>query len=258
MVGPGRGRYSWAMGQAGTQKVDISWGDRVFPFMCFDNRQSIAIAREIFAGKTYQPISYIRDVRLIVDIGANIGAASVFLHTQYPAARIVAIEPSAAAFALLAENTAPFPQIESKQTALYDKKASLPLRVGRMDSTTNSFGVSVLTKEKGGETLELEDAAGFFLREGLQNADIVKLDTEGCEWPILSSLRPWLGQFQAIYLEYHSETDRRRIDALLEPTHLLQGGVVHHPHRGEFCYIARSALPADSAHARMEITPPQL
>ncbi len=61
-----------------------------------------------------------------------------------------------------------------------------------------------------------------------------------------------------IYLEYHSETDRRRIDALLEPTHLLQGGVAHHPHRGEFCYVARSVLPADSSHARMEIRPPQL
>lgn len=246
------------MGSLGTKQVDITWGDKVFPFHCFDNRLSIVIARDIFAGETYRPIPYLRDVRLIVDIGANIGAASVFLHTQYPAARIVAIEPSSAAFALLRQNAAPFPQIEPKQTALYDKKASLPLRAGRMDSVTNSFGVSVLTNEKGGESLELEDAAGFFLREGLQNADIVKLDTEGCEWPILTSLRPWLGQFRVIYLEYHSETDRRRIDALLEPTHLLHSGVAQDPHRGEFCYIARSALPADSSHARMEIKPPQV
>ncbi|HEY2891028.1 MAG TPA: FkbM family methyltransferase [Dongiaceae bacterium] len=246
------------MGQAGTQKVDITWGDRVFPFHCFDNQLSIRIARDIFAGETYRPSPHLRDVRLIVDIGANIGAASVFLHTRYPAARIVAIEPSPAAFALLCRNAAAFPQIEPRQTALYDKKASLHLHTGRVDSVTNSFGVSVLTKEKGGETLELEDAAGFFLRERLQNADIVKLDTEGCEWPILTSLRPWLGQFRAIYLEYHSETDRRRIDRLLEPTHLLESGVAHDPHRGEFCYIARSTLPANSAHARMEIRPPQI
>jgi FkbM family methyltransferase len=246
------------MGQEGTRRVDITWKDKAFAFHCFDNRLSIRVAREIFAGETYRPIPYLHDVRLIVDIGANIGAASVYLHTQYPSARIVAIEPSSAAFALLSRNVAPFPQIELRQTALYDKKASLTLHAGRRDSATNSFGVSVLASQKGGETLELEDAAGFFLREGLQQADIVKLDTEGCEWPILTSLRPWLGQFRAIYLEYHSENDRRRIDALLEPTHLLKDGVVHHPHRGEFCYIARSALPADSRHARMEIKPPQL
>ena len=245
------------MGQLGTKQVDVTWGDRVFPFHCFDNRLSILIARDIFAGKTYRPIPYLRDVRLIVDIGANVGAASVFLHTQYPAARIVAIEPSSAAFELLRGNAAAFPQIEPRQTALYDKKASLPLHTGHVDSVTNSFGQSVLAKANG-ETIELEDAAGFFLREGLQNADIVKLDTEGCEWPILSSLRPWLGQFRVIYLEYHSETDRHRIDVLLEPTHLLHSGIAHDPHRGEFCYIARSVLPADSAHARMEIRPPQV
>lgn len=246
------------MQQAATQQVDITWGDRVFPFHCFANPLSISIARQIFAGETYRPIPDLRDVRLIVDIGANIGAASIFLHTKYPSAQIVAVEPSPAAFALLRRNAAPFAQIELRQTALFDKKASLPLHAGRMDSVTNSFGQSELASKKFGETLELEDAAGFFLREGLQGADIVKLDTEGCEWPILTSLRPWLGQFRVIYLEYHSETDRRRIDALLEPTHLLQGGIIHHPHRGEFCYIARAVLPANSPHARMEIKPPQV
>jgi len=78
------------------------------------------------------------------------------------------------------------------------------------------------------------------------------------QWPILKSLEPWLGRFQVNYMEYHSEIDRRRIDALLEPTHLLQGGKALHPHRGEFCYLARSALPAGSVHARIEITPPRL
>jgi FkbM family methyltransferase len=243
--------------QAETRQVDISWKDRAFAFHCFNNRQSIEIARQIFAGKTYRPIPFIRDVRLIVDIGANIGAASVYLHTQYPEARILAVEPSAAAFALLKQNTAPFPRIEPRQIALYDKKASLPLRTGKMDSTTNSFGASVLARNTG-EMLELEDAAAFFLREGAQAADIVKLDTEGCEWPILNTLRPWLGQFRVIYLEYHSETDRRRIDALLEPTHWLHGGTIHHTHRGEFCYIARSALPPNGMEASLEIRPPEI
>jgi FkbM family methyltransferase len=245
------------MGELGTKQVDITWGDRTFPFRCFDNPPSIEIARAIFAGETYQPIGLLRDVRLIVDIGANIGAASVYLHTQYPEARIVAVEPSPAAFALLAENARAFPQIEPRQTALYDKKASLPLHAGHTDTTTNSFGVSALAA-KGGETLNLEDAAAFFLREGLTGADIVKLDTEGCEWPILNSLRDCLKRFRAIYLEYHSETDRRRIDALLDETHLLHGGTAFHPHRGEFCYLNRSALPAEHLHARLEIKPPEI
>jgi FkbM family methyltransferase len=240
-----------------TKQVEINWKDGTFPFRCFDNGLSLKTARDIFAGKIYKPVPLVSDVKLIADIGANVGAASVYLHLQYPEARIVAAEPSPVAFGLLAENVRRFPQIEARQTGLYDKKAKLPLHEGHIDGTTSSFGASAMAK-RGGDVLELEDAAGFFTREGLLSADIVKLDTEGCEWPILKSLEPWLGRFQVIYMEYHSDTDRRRIDALLEPTHLLQGGKALHPHRGEFCYLARSALPADSAHARMEITPPQL
>ena len=38
----------------------------------------------------------------------------------------------------------------------------------------------------------------------------------------------------------------------------LAGGVAHHPHRGEFCYVARSVVPADSPYARIEIKPPEI
>ncbi len=241
----------------GTQQVDINWKDGAFPFVCFDNGLSLKTAHDIFAGRIYKPVPFLRDVRLIADIGANVGAASLYLHTQYPEARIVAAEPSPPAFALLAQNARRFPQIEVHQTGLYDKKAKLPLHAGHIDGTTSSFGASAMAK-RGGDVLELEDAAGFFAREGLLAADILKLDTEGCEWPILKSLEPWLGQFRVIYMEYHSEIDRRRIDALLAPTHLLHGGIAYHPHRGEFCYLVRSALPADSPYARMEIKPPTL
>jgi FkbM family methyltransferase len=248
-------RYTRRHGGAGDKAGRYHLGDKNFSFRCFDNPPSIHIARAIFAGETYKPIDFLRDVRLIVDIGANIGAASVYLHTQYPEARIVAVEPSPAAFALLAENASPFPQIEPRRTALYDKKVRMPLHSGHTDTTTNSFGASAMAG-KSGEALELEDAAEFFMREGLEAADIVKIDTEGCEWPILNSLRPFLNRFRVIYLEYHSETDRRRIDALLDETHLLHGGTAHHPHRGEFCYLARAALPAEHLHARLEIRPP--
>jgi FkbM family methyltransferase len=241
------------MGKAATRQVNIAWRNGEFPFQCYDNPGSITVSREIFAGNTYKPVPSVRDVRLVVDIGANIGAAAIFFHTQYPGARIVAIEPSSAAFDLLARNTAQFPAIQTHRTALYDRKARMPLHVGNMDSITNSFGNSVLAGSRS-ELLELEEARAFFEREGLTRADILKLDTEGCEWPILTSLQPWLGNFRVIYLEYHSENDRQRIDALLAPTHLLYNGQAHHLHRGEFCYVARSALsPADE---RMEIKPP--
>lgn len=244
------------MGKWRTKQVAIAWGERKLPFVCFDSPASMGVLRAVLSGGCYRPVDCLGDVRLIVDIGANIGAASVYFHLHYPDARIVAVEPSAAAFALLRVNAAPIPQIEPRQTALYDKPARMNLHVGRSDTATNSFGLSALNSDEG-DVVDLEEASEFFRREHLQAADIVKLDTEGCEFPILNSLRPFLPRFRAIYLEYHSEADRRRIDALLEPTHLLYAGTATHPHRGEFCYLARDALPAAHKAARLEIRPPE-
>src|SRR5258706_2174856 len=108
----GMGRYTASMGSVGTKQVDIAWAQGTFAFRCFDNPPSIEIARAIFAGETYRPLDLLGNVRLIVDIGANIGAASIYFHTQYPHSRVVSVEPSSVAFALLAENARSFPQIE--------------------------------------------------------------------------------------------------------------------------------------------------
>jgi len=54
---------------------------------------------------------------LIIDAAANIGAAVVFFAYQFPKARIVALEPDAAKFALLTANTADFP-VECLQASI--------------------------------------------------------------------------------------------------------------------------------------------
>jgi hypothetical protein len=71
---------------------------------------------------------------------------------------------------------------------------------------------------------------------------ILKLDTEGCEVPILTALQNYLPQTEVIYLEYHSEFDRRRIDSMLDRTHVLFHAAVFEPHRGTIGYIAADVL----------------
>ena len=60
--------------------------------------------REIFIARDYDfPVH--REIRTIIDAGANIGLSSVFFAHKYPRARVVAIEPEAENFALLQRNT---------------------------------------------------------------------------------------------------------------------------------------------------------
>ena len=64
---------------------------------------------------------YARAPRVIVDAGANIGLASVFLASQHPAARIIAIEPEAENFHQLLKNVSAFPNRIPIQAALWNK-----------------------------------------------------------------------------------------------------------------------------------------
>ena len=71
---------------------------------------------------------------------------------------------------------------------------------------------------------------------------MLKVDTEGCEVPIFASLLERLGGVKVIYLEYHSEADRRELDAMLSPTHqLFFGRLVGDS--GELLYLAHHLVP---------------
>ena len=65
--------------------------------------------------------------RSILDLGANIGIASIDFALRYPQASIIAIEPVAANFQLLQKNISAFPNIRALNVAVgkHDERAAL-------------------------------------------------------------------------------------------------------------------------------------
>jgi hypothetical protein len=114
--------------------------------------------------------------------------------------------------------------------------------VGREDSVTNSLLRSPLNT---GQSVPVElRPADEVLRElGIDVIDILKIDTEGYEVPILSKMADWLAKVGCLYLEYHHADDRIALDRMLAETHWLCMGRINSPHRGEFVYISRDRMP---------------
>ncbi len=77
--------------------------------------------------------------------------------------------------------------------------------------------------------------------EILPKAHIVKIDTEGSEIDILSRMASF--DFEAIMLEYHSEANRRKTDALLQDF-VLVGGHIREVNRGTLKYVHKRLLKA--------------
>jgi FkbM family methyltransferase len=80
-----------------------------------------------------------RSPKTIVDAGANVGFTTLFFASQYPHARIIAIEPSPRSVELLRMNVAGLPNVTIVEAALWAKTEDLLLE----DIPGRSWGAHV-------------------------------------------------------------------------------------------------------------------
>jgi FkbM family methyltransferase len=222
------------------------------PFNLFKTEVCFQIANDIFAGITYPNVGFVSEVKTIFDVGANVGAASVYFATAYPNAQIYAFEPGSAPFSLLRQNVAPLRNVRVFPFGLFSREQTPSLFQGKNDSVESSLWHSSRTGSES-EEIRLVCAPEFLAQHGITQIDMLKVDTEGCEVPILRSLTPYLPAVKVLYVEYHSERDRRMIDEMLAATHVLWRGHINFAYRGEFCYLNRELVPDESEIHTCEI-----
>jgi FkbM family methyltransferase len=222
------------------------------PFYLFKTDSSFQIANDIFAGVTYPIVPLVSGVKTVVDIGANVGAASVYLATAYPEAQVYALEPGSSPLSLLRQNVASLHNVTVLPFGLHSSEKTLTLFHGKIDTVESSVSPSLRTTSES-EPIQLLGASQFLSSHGIDKVDVMKIDTEGCEVPILRSLEKYLPEVKVLYVEYHSERDRRLIDGILAKTHVLWRGHVNLAYRGEFCYLQRALIPDETETHTCEI-----
>lgn len=220
------------------------------PFQLWNTDLSLHTAQGIVSGSTYPVLLPGRQIETILDVGANVGASTVFFALNYPQATVLAFEPSPDSFALLEANTRDLAKVCRFNFGLGGHDASLPLYQGQLDCVTNSFCQSTHNTSRH-VMARMRDAQSVLIENRVERLDLLKLDTEGCELSILRSLRKWLSEIRVLYIEYHDEADRREIDRMLSPTHSLCRCTVREPHRGDLTYVRADFVPASIANARI-------
>lgn len=151
--------------------------------------------------------------RTILDLGANIGTASIDFALRYPAASIFAIEPVTANFRLLEKNTAPFPNIRVRQAAVGREDAQAALRGAGQSFHAQPW--SDETARAGREQITVRAINPLIAELGLKQIDLIKIDVEGAEYEVLTALNPALLQeVQWIVGELHGVRDFALLDYL--------------------------------------------
>lgn len=205
----------------------------------FDTGLSRCVAREVLNGIAYpllpEDVLPAESVKTIYDVGANVGVSCIYWCDSYPNAKVYAYEPCEAAYALLCENTATL-QVEPYNVALGAEDGLVDLFYNVEDDVCNSLKNH---KSYGHEKVVIERA-----RHHINGPiDVLKIDTEGCESEIIADVCAWMDGVKVLYLEYHSENKRLRIDAEVKHTHTLWSASSTRPHRGELCYLRSDLVP---------------
>jgi FkbM family methyltransferase len=181
--------------------------------MCVSVRprtSDFSVLRQIFRNQEYALTnSYVRDcvqreylrilangqVPVIVDAGANIGAASIWFHQQFPDAWIVAIEPDAANAEMARGNTAHLDGILVLQAAVGGERGFVAVVPGDA-----AWGVQTERSTDGCEVLTIADAIAR-VPDGVPL--IVKVDIEGFEADVFDGNTDWIDDTALIFVEPH-------------------------------------------------------
>ncbi len=135
---------------------------------------------------------------LIVDCGANIGASAAYFSVCYPAAQIVAIEPSDENLALARKNC--------RSDNIDFVAAAVASRAGRGDLIDPGWGSwSLRVRESDNGRIPIMTIPGILSSDAYRTCApfIVKIDIEGFEDDLFADNLEWVDQFPVIMVELH-------------------------------------------------------
>ena len=152
---------------------------------------------EVFCREDYRAGT---DVRVVVDVGSNIGISALYFLTRGPEVRVHAFEPVPVNVERLRANLAGF----SERLSL--REVAVAERTGRVrfgvEPTGRYGGIGVAT----GRSIEVEcvdvNSVLADVLERERTIDVLKLDTEGMEVATVAAIEPaHLRRIRMIYLE---------------------------------------------------------
>lgn len=203
-VGVGR---AWQL-HRGPAPIACATPHVLHPLWLRPRTSDLAVFRQIFKKKEYAPMGDLADVRVVVDLGANVGYAAAWFLSRYPGCRLVAVEPDPDNFAALQRNLAPYgDRAVCVRAGVWSH--SCHLRISDAPYRDNLEWSRQVVECAPGDPGALR---GVGLRElldehGIDRVSLLKCDIEGAEVALFGpTCRAWLDRVDAIAIELHADS----------------------------------------------------
>lgn len=139
---------------------------------------------------------------VIFDVGANVGQTVGRLHPLFPTATIHAFEPVPATFEALQRKLHGLPHVHCHALALADRSGETWVQLHESSEQNSLTPALHGAPGTGGPAVKLthETAAAFCARHRITHIDLLKIDVEGFELPVLQGASPLLAAGAIDYL----------------------------------------------------------
>ncbi|MEH2515738.1 FkbM family methyltransferase [Bradyrhizobium sp. AZCC 1610] len=173
---------------------DVAAVRQVFGFRHYDMANGVPeIDYRVTA--RYKAICDRGGVPVIVDAGANIGAAALWFKRRYPASAVVAIEPDPANYSVLRMNADLTDAVTPIEAAIGSSPGFVSVKSEGMGWATQTVraenGLRIITMQEAFSTIK--NGVPF----------IAKVDIEGFESDLFSDNTEWLAETTVVHIEPH-------------------------------------------------------
>ena len=175
------------------------------------NRSSdMSVFVQVFVFEEYKPLANLRDVRLVLDLGANVGYSAAYFLSCFPGARVVAVEPDDRNVAICRENLEPYgDRALLVHGAVWPERTQLSLSMGTYGDGLE-WATQVKPPEEGATgTVQAWDVGSLMEMAGLSCVDLLKVDIEAAERDLFGRhTERWLPRVRNICIELHGHECR--------------------------------------------------
>lgn len=169
-----------------------------------DNASFLFMYKEIFKEHIYK-FRTTNKTPYIIDGGANIGLATIYLKLLYPNSEILVFEPDNKIYNILENNinSFNFKNIKLINKGLWNENKTLSFHSEGADGGAISELDKSLTKT---ETIVVTSLKPYLNKK----VDFLKLDIEGAETTVLKDIKNELINVDKIFIEYHSFVNKKQ------------------------------------------------
>jgi FkbM family methyltransferase len=184
----------------GTVRIRPKSSDAATFAQVFRNKEYDLSGRAQFSRvmAAYQSILNAGQIPIIIDAGANVGAASIWFARLFPRARILAVEPDAANAEVCRLNTRSLPNVNVIEAAIGSESGWVSL-----SNPTNQAWAVQTTRSNEGRVAVCTIPELVHDMQNPAKILVIKIDIEGFEDDLFANNTEWIDEVEVIIIEPH-------------------------------------------------------